>query len=149
MKKGWKNIALITTISVVVFGGSIFWLGWSGSAKDLEQVANQFRPNSSWELKSETIEPPRTLCFDVTCPSLRREWRTDAPLSRDDFLSILMKSGWDFSIKGDCKLDQNSYGDNISLCSASGIVDNYRVEITVSGSNPVKNAFVELGVEKE
>ena len=138
--------------SAIIIGGFIGvaalfgWVMYIGSSKEIVAVANQFKPDASWKLESESIVPPRTLCIDVECPSVGRVWKTKNLVSKVELRKQLDKSGWDFPIEDDCLLDPGSWGAALPLCTARGNVDNYDISVSVRGSNTPGKTDVGLSV---
>lgn len=74
MKKTVR-ILLITIASLMALGALFFVVvAWPGSTKKIERIADQFQPDESWQLQSETINPPRILCLMADCGEVHRSW---------------------------------------------------------------------------
>ncbi len=147
-KRRWKIGSAIIIVAFSVIVGLLLWLSYTGSSKEIVAVADQFKPDPSWQLKSEAIEQPRTFCGDVECPSVFRLWKTDYLLSKDEFQKLITISGWDFTINGDCKLNSNIFGTSLPICSASGVINSYQVNISIRGSNEPDSSQVSLNITK-
>lgn len=148
-KRRWQIGSAIVIALLIAFIALLSWIFYVGSSKDIVAVADQFKPDPSWELKSESIVPPQTLCIDVECPSVWRQWKTPNTLSIKELTNVLNTSQLDLAIKGDCNLiDPNRYGNNIDICSASGVYNEYNIDVTVSRSNPSGNSWVGLNISK-
>jgi len=143
-----RIIIWVTAALLIVIGGYTAWSLFEGSSSEVVAVANQFKPDSSWELKAESIQGSRKICIDVECPSVWRQWKTDNLVSKDELVRNLHASGWNFEIEGDCKLDQNAFGGGLPVCSAKGVVNDYDVTVTVNGSNSPDSFSVGLNVKR-
>ena len=147
-KLEWK----IGSVVLIVFFGLFVWgivsLFWTGSSKEIQSVADQFQADSSWKLTQNQIEGPKNWCGDLVCPSVSRQWKTDHTLSKEELKSVLNKSGWDFPINESCLPNKNAFGAHITACSAKGIVDKYRISVSISASNPPSESWVGLRVEE-
>ena len=148
-KRRWKIGSAIIIVAFSVVVGLLLWLSYTGSSKEIVGVADQFKPDPSWQLKSEAIEPPRTFCGDVECPSVFRSWATNGVIGRDKLQAQLMESGLNFKITGDCILKPNVYGGGLPLCMASGVIDGYIIKVTVNGSNSPGSSSVGLNVKRQ
>ncbi len=147
-KRNWAiGSAIIIAFFLVAITG-IVWFLHVGSPDKILAVADQFQPDPSWQLVSERVEAPRKTCIDIECPSVSRRWRTGASLTRDEFATLLKETGWDFEIEGSCKVDPSDRSDYTALCSATGIINNYRVTLTVRSSDMGNEGFVGLGVRE-
>lgn len=150
-KSGRRNWIIGSGIIIILFILAIMGVVrffWVGSADEIVSVANQFKPQSGWKLTSEHIEPPRTWCIDVKCPSISRRWETHTPLTYDEFSTLLKQQGWNFAINGDCLVDPNDYADLTSICDATGLINEYKATLTIRTSDRGMRGFVGLAVER-
>ena len=147
-RKSKKNIFITLGIIFGAITAFLVWFFYVGSPKEMISVADQLKTDPDWELVSEGIQPPRTVCIDGDCPSLSRQWETDHTLSRDEFAALLQKSGWNLTIYGDCLPKTNAFGSNISVCSAKGNIGKYRVVVGISASNPPKESRIGLSISE-
>lgn len=141
---GGAIIALSTLLLVF-----LSWFFYTGSTKEIVAVADQFKPDSSWELVSENIQPPATVCIDVECPSIWRQWRSNTTASSETFRSLLKQVRWNLKIDTDCNYNDAGLGKNLKLCSASGVTDNYLVEVTIRNDSTPSTTLVGLSIKKE
>lgn len=133
--KNWKGVPLITFVSVIVIGGLLFWLGWSGDTNEIKSAANQFKPDASWKLVSEHATPPKTLCFDEICPSVSKKWRLEKAMTqRDDFAKIAKINGQNFTISDQC-FNQSGELNSIDYCEAALQQDKHTFTLTYRVSN--------------
>ena len=134
MKKNYK-LTLFIGLPVVIIAGLVYWLSWSGSTDHIKSVANQFKPDSSWKLVSETIRPPQTLCIGMTCPYLARAWTMEKPIDQAELSKILQDSGWtDVKVEQEC-VDAKKETGRIHTCSVRGKVDRYSIIIYADDSD--------------
>lgn len=136
MKKKYK-LALLIGTPIAIIAGLVYWLSWSGSTDHIESVANQFKADSSWKLVDKTSRPPQTLCIGMTCPYYQKVWTTGKPVTQDELLQILRRSGWNNIQIDDYCLTLKAETSQAYLCSAYGYVDKYSVRVSVDGDNPV------------
>jgi len=150
MKKYQKILIVIGIVIVVLVPVIIFinFLLWKGSPKEILSVADQFQPPASWELVSENVRAPQTLCWDGGgCPLVHRKWKPDSQVSKQSFEELLQNSGWGFSVEKDCTLPNNVSGSAINVCSAQGIIDDFNVTLWLSiNSNHPDHQEVVLSV---
>ena len=134
MKRVWKIIGVAAAIIFVLCAAFLYWTTWSGSTKEIESVAGQFKPDSQWKQTGNQVVPPRTVCLDQKCPSVHRTWETGANLTKEDLQRVLANSNWKFDIKDDCRPSPNviSSGGQ-TLCSASGADGDYSIDVVVMG----------------
>lgn len=136
-----KQIIIAILLFITLLAGAVIWLGWSGSTKDIEAVANQFKPDSSWELAGSSITPPRTICLEGGCPSLGRVWKTGSVVDAEELQNILDKSGWSGINLGDRSCFDRLVAESNDLsCSADGEINQYAVQIYSDNNNNIYHA---------
>jgi hypothetical protein len=134
MSKRWREILINVGVPIVVLGCFVYWLGWSGSTNDIESAANQFKPDSSWKLVGNDANPPKTLCFDGTCPGLRKAWELPAPIQdRTAFEKIAQINDTRMNIDNNCFYKAPSDKVASKLCGASLLKNGYHIELDYSG----------------
>lgn len=149
MSKVWKTISVLAITVIVLFGGFLYWTTWSWGAKEIEAVADQFKPDAGWEQITNQVIPSRTICLDEKCPSVHRSWKTGKIITQDRLKTLLADSGWNFEIQGDCLPSPNISGSGESVCRAEGSSNEYRVSVTVVGDyNDSSPARVVLFIDK-
>lgn len=148
-KLEWKigSAIIIVVLGLLVWG--VVSLFWMGGTEKIEAVANQLKPGRDWILTQEHIETPKSFCGDVECPSVYRQWKTDHPLTKDELSSLLSRTGWNFEIKNSCSLDPYATGNYLTFCSAQGVSGEYRIIVSISGSNPPGESWVSLNVNEK
>lgn len=148
-KRRWKIGSAIIIVLFSVIVGFLLWLSYTGSSKEIVAVADQFKPDPSWQLKSEAIEPPRTFCIDIECPSVWRQWQTNSLLSQEDFSKIIKKTNWDLSLDEGCDFSNIQNGENTKVCSAMGLVDGYTTTLTIRTTGTDKKHSIGLSIWKD
>lgn len=131
-KKLGKKIGI--TILIVFFGliaCGMVWLLWTGSTKDIETTAGQLKARSDWKLTGNYVEPPRNVCIDVECPSVRKTWELPAPISKQEFENTIKESGWRLEFEDGCFESQDI---SRATCWARGSVNNYEIVLLISNS---------------
>lgn len=134
MKKIWKIIGIIAAVLVVLVGGLLAWLSWEGSPKEIVSVADEFKPDASWELVKEEIIPPRNSCISVHCPHVHREWRTSSRLTTNDIRERLQASSWNNlinNLEDDCYLNGKDDQQRREYCGIQGYRGSYLISIYV------------------
>ena len=128
-----KKRIIITAFAVVIAGlaAFVYWFTWKGSTKEIVAVADQFKAPSDWQLVTDRVEPPRTICLDSRCPSLHRSSKTNSNLTKQVLQEIVYRSGWKLVVDGDCEARTNTSG-AVPVCTAEGlIVNNYQASVTI------------------
>lgn len=145
--KTYKKALIITGIALIVLVPGIMFLNflnWKGSPDEILAVANQFKPPASWELTSEQVRPPQTLCWDGGgCPLVNRVWQYDTPLSYDDLIVLLKKTSWTYSLEDDeCKeMDKLPRDSTHPLCVVQITTNEYDGSLNIEPSPQVSSDF--------
>lgn len=88
-----RTLIAVSIAAALFIGFMIFALFYRGSTKPILSVADEFKPDSSWRLAQEQVEPPRLLCIgSMSCPGVSRTWERDTPMTKDELLSYLPDS---------------------------------------------------------
>jgi hypothetical protein len=130
-------IGVMVVVVVALLGAAAgYWLTWTGSSKDIETVANQFKADSSWELKRNRVEPPRNICIDVKCPEVARTWTLEKTLSGDELINKLSMAGWtNVELENPACFERLKTTENNLSCSAYGEVEKYTVQVYVDNND--------------
>lgn len=142
--KYFSRILIVLSIAAALFiGFMIFALFYRGSTKPILAVADKFKPDSSWRLTQESIEPPMLLCIgDLPCPNASRTWERDTPATRDELLSYLpeeWRKGAEASIH--CFADTQTLSCDIALTDKG-----YYISIGSSTSTGLTKSFI-IGID--
>ncbi len=142
--KFWLLIIGLLLAPFVIFA---FMLFYRGSTDDIVRVADQFKPDSSWRLVDETVNPPQIICIDSVCPKVFRSWEVKNANDRS-LRDAIAASGWGFPIEGSCMEDPNTNG-LATACSVNGVVDGYDIRITyLRDSSGYSTPRIVLSLEK-
>lgn len=135
MGKAKKTIGIILLGFAILVAGLVYVVTWTGSTKDIVAVADQFKPDESWKFTSEVITPPRTICIDILCPEVRKEWEVDQRLDTKQEFETIAKIGQTvLTVEDDC-LSESQIRESREICTAEGNVGNYRAKIEYRGVN--------------
>jgi hypothetical protein len=142
--KYFSRILIVLSIATALFiGFMIFALFYRGSTKPILAVADKFKPDSSWRLTQESIEPPMVLCIgDLPCPNASRTWERDRPATKDELLSYL-PGDWlrDAEASIDCSMDNQALSCDIALTEKG-----YSISIGSYASTGLTRSFI-IGID--
>ena len=139
-KISWHTVVVFTILCI--FAGLI-WLFWRGSPDEILSVANRFKPDSSWNLKDESVRPPAHDCIDIRCPKVVRTWQVNSTLTPELIMqisTILSNTGWDFNYNRNCR-ERRPY--NPLSCVIYNAEGKYDVRVLVHDS--ISNKFIASG----
>lgn len=123
-----RVVVVLAAVPVIVIMGFLFGLVYTGSTKEIIAVADQFQPDPSWTLESETITPPRIICIDSVCPQVVRSWSVGA-LADSDISLIASSYGGSTVRDRDCV--SSGMGGFVSICSFEAKIQKFTVRFSV------------------
>ena len=111
-------------------------------------VADRFQPNPGWTLQDEVITGgPFCIHIDAPCDAMHRTYRTDTVFTEDTLKDLARKSGFELTTSGPCSTPgRNDAGR--TLCSATGVVNGFAVEISVINIAAGRPQLINLSVAK-
>lgn len=127
-RRSWIIGSTIIIILFIVAIAGILRFFWVGSSNEIVSVANQFKPQPEWRLVSEHIEPPRTWCIDVECPSINRTWTLNHTITQQNLTEWAQKAGWEISFEDGC-FERYSNGSQASSCWAHSTTREYSITL--------------------
>ena len=143
-----RNIAISAIVLIVLCVGVVTWALWQGSPKEILGIADQFKSDNSWKLISDEVNPPRTMCFDVTCPSVSRSWTLPGPItSIDQFQKIATIGDKKMEVPSTCfRIIDTSQPAPSYNCDASLVLDTYQIRLSYYDTEQPK--VISLIIEK-
>lgn len=119
-------------IPLIVLAGFIFALLYRGSPNEIVAVANQFQPDPSWVLETETINPPQIICIASVCPQVFRSWtiKSSTGVRLSDLTERLKQLNWTVESEYSCRQDVD-ITDVDSICHLSGDVSKFKYSIYI------------------
>lgn len=126
-----RVVITLAAVPVIVIIGFLFGLLYTGSTKEIVAVADQFQPDPSWKLESETITPPRIICIDSVCPQVFRSWSLKSDSSSiDDIKSKLRVFGNNISSEYSCNSEVKLVGAG-SSCHLFGNASKFKYSLYI------------------
>lgn len=121
-----KKIALCLCVGLMVLVGLAAWLVlWRGSTKDIEAVADSFKPLDGWQQTKHDIVPPKAICLMGNCPEVYKAWVYKDFINYDDIKKFTNNDKL-LEIEDGCK------DKNLDVCEFSGKRNGYQYRINVS-----------------
>lgn len=146
----WQILGIVIGSILTLAVGYLIIGSIKGDTRPILSVANEYKPDPAWRLRNENVTPPLIFCVGgVRCPSVHRSWKLGTIISKDNFRAVLDRSGWNFSITGDCEPPLNVSGETgITICEARGKKQGFDIAVSMSGAfNNPENAVITLSVE--
>lgn len=84
-KVNLKKVILSAAIILLTLAGVLVYvLSWQGDTKDIEAVADSFKPLDGWQQTDSRVVPPRFLCFSGACPEASKSWTVNSKITQND-----------------------------------------------------------------
>lgn len=136
----WLGITAVVGLGLVV--AALVPLGSSG----VRDVAGQFQAPADASTYDERVTGKRLVCLGASpCPSVFRSWTLGRRLDPAELEALVAEAGWTLQVRGDCRPRPNSFA-RVSLCSASGEVDDHAVTVSLLGENRTETTVLTLDV---
>ena len=139
-KVNLKKVILSAAIILLTLAGVLVYvLSWQGDTKDIEAVADSFKPLDGWQEAEREVVTPKIICLMGNCPEVYRSWKYKKSVDYDDIKKF---AGYDELLDVDDRCKNN----NLNVCEFSGKRNGYQYRIHVSRRDNVTN--VGLNVRK-
>ena len=84
-KINFKKIVLFFVATLIVLAGLLICLvSWRGSTKDIEAVADSFKPLDGWVETEREVIPPKVICLMGNCPEVYKSWEYKNSIGYED-----------------------------------------------------------------
>lgn len=148
MKLMWWLIAAAVLVGLVLAFFLVPPLVTNGATAPMVAVANRFQPDPEWTLQDEVITGgPLCVHIDAPCDAMHRTYRTNKVFTEDSLKELARKSGYDLTTSGSCNKPGED-GAGHTVCSASGVVDGFNVEISIMNIAVGAPQIVNLSISK-
>ncbi len=121
-----RKIVAYVVISLVVLAGLVICLVlWRGSTKDIEAVADSFKPLDGWQQTNRDVVPPKAICLMGNCPEVYKAWVYKDFINYDDIKKFTSNDKL-LEIEDRCK------DKNLDVCEFNGKRNGYQYRIHVA-----------------
>ena len=132
---------------MVLAGLVICLVLWRGSTKDIEAVADSFKPLEGWQQTSYVITPPQFLCFSGACPEISKSWILPNQITQKEIKKFI----GDFSQVNVNHSRCMDYEDNktLDLCEYIGEREGYQFDVMIDYNDSDSKTDVKLFIRKK
>ena len=128
-----RKIVVYVVISLMVLAGLVICLVlWRGSTKDIEAVADSFKPLDGWQQTKYKVVPPQFLCLMGNCPEVYKVWVYKDFINYDDIKKFTNDDKL-LEIEDRCK------DKNLDVCEFNGKRNGYQYRIHVERRDEMTN----------
>ena len=128
-----RKIVAYVVIGLMVLAGLVICLVlWRGSTKDIEAVADSFKPLDGWQQTKYEVIPPQFLCLMGNCPEVYKVWVYKDFINYDDIKKFTNDDKL-LEIEDRCK------DKNLDVCEFNGKRNGYQYRIHVERRDEMTN----------
>lgn len=139
-KINFKKIALFFVAALIILAGLLIYaVSWRGSTKDIEAVADSFKPLDGWRQTDSRIVPPQFLCLMGNCPEVYKSWEYKNSIGYEDIKKFVNHD----RLLG---IDDRCKANNLDVCEFNGRRNGYQYRIHVAHRGDVTS--IGLSVRK-
>lgn len=139
-KINFKKIALFFVAALIILAGLLIYaVSWRGSTKDIEAVADSFKPLDGWRQTDSRIVPPQFLCLMGNCPEVYKSWEYKNSIGYEDIKKFVNHD----RLLG---IDDRCRTNNLDVCEFNGRRNGYQYRIHVAHRGDVTS--IGLSVRK-
>ena len=143
-----KKIALCLCVGLMVLVGLVACLVlWRGSTKDIEAVADSFRPLDGWQQTKYKVVPPQFLCLMGNCPEMSKSWIVKGKITQNDAKKFIENFSQVNTSHSQCV----DYDDGTALdsCEYVGERGRYQFSVMVEYKNSTNDTEIYLFIRRK
>ena len=147
-KNHLKKITLCLFVGLMVLVGLIACLVlWRGSTKDIEAVADSFRPLDGWQQTKYKVVPPQFLCLMGNCPEMSKSWIVKGKITQNDAKKFIENFSQVNTSHSQCV----DYDDGTALdsCEYVGERGRYQFSVMVEYKNSTNDTEIYLFIRRK
>lgn len=147
-KINFKKIVLFFVAALIVLAGLLIYaVSWRGSTKDIEAVADSFKPLDGWQQTDSRVVPPRFLCFSGACPEASKSWTIKDKITQNSVKRFIGNSS-DVNRNHSRCVD---YDDSkvLDSCEYVGERGDYQFSIMIDYNNSINSTKVYLFIRRK
>lgn len=143
-----KKIVLCLFVGLMVLVGLVICLVlWRGSTKDIEAVADSFRPLEGWQQTKYKVVPPQFLCLMGNCPEMSKSWIVKGKITQNDAKKFIENFSQVNTSHSQCV----DYDDGTALdsCEYVGERGRYQFSVMVEYKNSTNDTEIYLFIRRK
>jgi hypothetical protein len=143
-----KKTTLCLFVGLVVLVGLIVCLvSWRGSTKDIEAVADSFRPLDGWQQTKYEVVPPQFLCFSGACPEISKAWTVPNQIKQKDVKKFIGNFSQVNANHSRCMDYENNK--TLDLCEYIGEKGGYQFDVMIDYQSSDNKTNIELFIRRK
>ena len=143
-----KKIALCLCVGLMVLVGLVACLVlWRGSTKDIEAVADSFRPLDGWQQTKYKVVPPQFLCLMGNCPEMSKSWIVKGKITQNDAKKFIENFSQVNTSHSQC-IDYDD-GTALDSCEYVGERGRYQFSVMVEYKNSTYDTEIYLFIRRK
>jgi len=147
-KINFKKIVLFFVAALIVLAGLLIYaVSWRGSTKDIEAVADSFKPLDGWRQTDSRIVPPQFLCLMGNCPEMSKSWIVKSKITQNDVKKFIENFSQVNTNHSQCV----DYEDSRALdsCEYVGERGGYQFSVMVDYKNSTNDTEIHLFIRRK
>ena len=147
-KVNFKKIVLFFVATLIVLAGLLIYaVSWRGSTKDIEAVADSFKPLDGWLQTDSRIVPPQFLCLMGNCPEMSKSWIVKSKITQNDVKKFIENFSQVNTNHSQCV----DYEDSRALdsCEYVGERGGYQFSVMVDYKNSTNDTEIHLFIRRK
>ena len=147
-KVNFKKIALFFVAALIVLAGLLIYaVSWRGSTKDIEAVADSFKPLDGWRQTSYGVVPSKFLCFSGSCPEVSKSWTVNSKITQNDVKKFIENFSQVNTSHSQCV----DYDDSrvLESCEYVGERGGYQFSVMVDYKNSTSDTEIYLFIRRK
>ena len=147
-KVNLKKVILSAAIILLTLAGVLVYvLSWQGDTKDIEAVADSFRPLDGWQQTKYKVVPPQFLCLMGNCPEMSKSWIVKGKITQNDAKKFIENFSQVNTSHSQCV----DYDDGTALdsCEYVGERGRYQFSVMVEYKNSTNDTEIYLFIRRK
>ena len=147
-KINFKKIVLFFVATLIVLVGLLIYaVSWRGSTKDIEGVADSFKPLDGWRQTDSRIVPPQFLCLMGNCPEMSKSWTVNSKITQNDVKKFIENFSQVNTNHSQCVDYENSRV--LDSCEYVGERGGYQFDVMVDYKNSTNDTEIYLFIRRK
>ena len=147
-KVNLKKVILSAAIILLTLAGVLVYvLSWQGDTKDIEAVADSFKPLDGWQEAEREVVTPKIICLMGNCPEMSKSWIVKGKITQNDAKKFIENFSQVNTSHSQCV----DYDDGTALdsCEYVGERGRYQFSVMVEYKNSTNDTEIYLFIRRK